>query len=928
MAEQIKLAEFSMDMEGVISEAEEYKETLDDLKEQRKQMKKDNETSSKAYVKLEASIKSVNKEYKDRLKVIQNSIDKTSNQTDRTKKLNTALEFQGTTIKELRDNNKALNKLRNSANIETEEGRKELARLNEKLDENNAKIKENVDAYTKQKINIGNYTDSVVDAYKEIKQQEKELTENISTLKKARSEVDKNSDEWVAYTLQINKSEKELDDLNAELDTQSETMDDTSDASDVLTEGLGELTGSEIAAGGAAELASGGFKGAMTAMAGFTRAALAFIATPVGAVLTAIALGFLAIRTAIRRSEDSLARWQKAIAPLKGALNELLDALTLVGDFMINSFIINIERAERALKSLNKYAEKVFRFLGMQDAADKMRDLRNAFEEASSEAKALAENEQRLREMTRSQIVMSAKLKAKQEGLRRDRDDELNSIQDRIKANKELGEVIEQQLKAELAQAHLAYTVAQQRILVQGGTTENLDARAEALARIYEIRGDINSREAEFVTNRANLLKEHRAKLKEQAQERIDHLNTELELMQANFGWQAKTLQDQLKQAQEVADEKLKILKEQLKSGLITQTEYQLNVLKIENEMEEKRANTAIEIARRQMEAEVELLQKKQTEEHYLNDEELQRLIGINNRKLEVEKQFQQKRLEQGLITEREYQAAIENKRNEIEEKNKQLRGQRAALEREEEQTLEMIRFQEEIAQMKARNANKFDIKMAQINEQYDNELAALNQKLKDEEISERVAAARKVQIEKERARAETKIRKAEHQAMVSSIAGALGAVANVVDENSATGKAIAVAQSLINVWQGLTSALATPWPASIAAWAQVAAMGFGAVDTIIGTEIPSASGKGNAGGGSGGGNPTRSNVPTSMGFETEGMLAENNATILNQLDANNLMGDLPEQVAQAVETGAHQGTQSGLVELSNNQDIAAQNEF
>src|SRR5690625_6938520 len=132
MAEQIKLAEFEMDMDGVIAEAEKYKRTLDELKQKRKEMKKSGETASKSYVQLEASIKATNKEYRDRLKIVQSGIEKADKQENRTKKLTAALDFQGTTIKELRDNNKALNKMRNSANIETEEGRKELAKLKDR----------------------------------------------------------------------------------------------------------------------------------------------------------------------------------------------------------------------------------------------------------------------------------------------------------------------------------------------------------------------------------------------------------------------------------------------------------------------------------------------------------------------------------------------------------------------------------------------------------------------------------------------------------------------------------------------------------------------------------------------------------------------------------------------------------------------------
>lgn len=67
------------------------------------------------------------------------------------------LDKQEISIAKLREENKKLTKERNDVNINSEEGRKRLKELNDQLDSNNKKIKENVDQYTKQKINIGDY---------------------------------------------------------------------------------------------------------------------------------------------------------------------------------------------------------------------------------------------------------------------------------------------------------------------------------------------------------------------------------------------------------------------------------------------------------------------------------------------------------------------------------------------------------------------------------------------------------------------------------------------------------------------------------------------------------------------------------------------------------------------------------------------------
>src|SRR5699024_11654005 len=102
------------------------------------------------------------------------------------------------------------------------------------------------------------------------------------------------------------------------------------------------------------------------------------------------------------------------------------------------------------------------------------------------------------------------------------KDDESRSIQERIKANKQLGQVIAIQQKSELEQAKLALREAKLRAEQDGETTENLDAIAEAKVRIFEINEEISCRQTEFVTNLATYMKDYCAIHKEQAHKVID----------------------------------------------------------------------------------------------------------------------------------------------------------------------------------------------------------------------------------------------------------------------------------------------------------------------------------------------------------------------------------------------------------------------
>jgi DNA repair exonuclease SbcCD ATPase subunit len=71
--------------------------------------------------------------------------------------LQTVLKQEVKTIKDAQEQNTKLRKARNLVNIETEEGKNKIQALNTVIDKNNTLIKQNSDALTKQKINIGNY---------------------------------------------------------------------------------------------------------------------------------------------------------------------------------------------------------------------------------------------------------------------------------------------------------------------------------------------------------------------------------------------------------------------------------------------------------------------------------------------------------------------------------------------------------------------------------------------------------------------------------------------------------------------------------------------------------------------------------------------------------------------------------------------------
>src|SRR5690606_20700105 len=100
----------------------EVKASIDQLKQEQKDLVKEGQGASEQYVQNAADLKTLNGVYNQHIKYLADASKETLDQTVRTEALNQVLEQEATTIKGLRDQNKILNDLRNSANLTTAEG--------------------------------------------------------------------------------------------------------------------------------------------------------------------------------------------------------------------------------------------------------------------------------------------------------------------------------------------------------------------------------------------------------------------------------------------------------------------------------------------------------------------------------------------------------------------------------------------------------------------------------------------------------------------------------------------------------------------------------------------------------------------------------------------------------------------------------------
>jgi hypothetical protein len=264
---KIVIAELELDIEQVLKSTSDLKKEIDRLKNTQKDLAASGQSTSQAFIQNEAVLKSLNSAYASNVKAVAESGKATATQANQTEMLNLALNQEVTSISEAREQNKLLNKLRNETNATTKEGQAQIAALNKKLDENNEFIKDNADAYLKQKINIGNYSESI-----------KEAAQSMNPLNGG-------------MTGFISRSQE---------------------------------------AGGVLPLVKNGLLGVITGIRGMIGASLAFIATPIGAIIAAVAVTLGILVSVFKTFQPVVDKAEQAVAAIGSVLNVVKNTILAV----------------------------------------------------------------------------------------------------------------------------------------------------------------------------------------------------------------------------------------------------------------------------------------------------------------------------------------------------------------------------------------------------------------------------------------------------------------------------------------------------------------------------------------------------------------------------------------------------------------------
>lgn len=316
---------------------------------------------------------------------------------------------------------------------------------------------------------------------------------------------------------------------------------------------IGKLGGTLSAIPGPIGKMAGGIGGATSAFKAFN------LTNPVGWITMLISL-LTSLTGKLKANKEMTELMAKASGALNGIISFfnkiIVDAVKSVSDFIgsIKSFPDLLKRVGDAVKenlinrleSFSVIGKAIVKILkgdlkeGFQQLADGMIQnvtgvekatgklasgigaIGKSIAEATKEGSQLAALEKRFEIANRNSQKLQLQYQYEAERLRQVRDDESLTMEQRVKANEDLGKVLQKQIKDESNIANLQIQIARMRIKQNGETKENLDELAEAETRLIDIKERIAGQESEQLVNINSLRREAEMIAKEEAKKQAE----------------------------------------------------------------------------------------------------------------------------------------------------------------------------------------------------------------------------------------------------------------------------------------------------------------------------------------------------------------------------------------------------------------------
>lgn len=295
-----------------------------------------------------------------------------------------------------------------------------------------------------------------------------------------------------------------------------------------------------------------------SAIGKMTKAALAFIATPLGMVLAAIAAGLAAVTSWFHRTEEGENALAVATATFGQVLNSLLDVVDKVGEWLYKAFtepkqalsdLVDFAKGQviNRLTAIGKAGEGLVKIFkgdlkeGLSDLANAQAQFLTGIEDAGKKASAwiddtnkkvkesvsLQERRNALEVKERNFLVERAQLQARLDKLRNNVYDSNLSETERVKSLKESLRLTDQIYDKEIEIAREKHAIIETQNSLSNSNKADLKAEKEAEAEIYNLQAQKESSKR-MMLRQTNSISNKLAK--EESQTAIDLLKKELDI--------------------------------------------------------------------------------------------------------------------------------------------------------------------------------------------------------------------------------------------------------------------------------------------------------------------------------------------------------------------------------------------------------------
>lgn len=773
MAEQIKIAELTINAGKLVTELKTTKTEIDRLKNAQKELKDAGKENTSAFIKNEAALKTANTTYRTQQKTLQQV-------TGATKELSNEMQREVKSLADAELNNKKLRQARANLNLTTDEGKKALKGINEKIDQNTDFMKENQDEQVQNKMNVGNYKDSILEATGA----QQAYTQGTKLMAVAQG----------VTNVVVGKSTGAMKLFRIAL----------------AGTGIGLLV-----------LALGSLISYLTStQEGIDK--VSSVLVPLKTVFDSV-LGV--IQKLGKSLFDAFSNPKKLISDIGTAIKEnLINRFTALSKIIESAMNMDWKGvADGVLQAGTGVENLTGKIKGAGDATSKF------FGDAITQGKEIDRITKELRKSEGDYMLKKEELNKVFEQQKKLAEDVNLSTSEReaavekaMKAQEEIRKITENRLKQE-------YRLLELKTLQNDTSDEEKNELKRKMAEIEKAIAEEAAKTTELQNKKNSIIKDGATKAMAARQKVLDDAiakqQEELDHYIASQGTKAKTLKEEVEIAKEVAKQKQEVLDAQLEAGKISQMAYDTEKLNIANDLAQKQTELAVDNAQREVQAYKDANASRLTDGQELTQEllnqEQKRLDDIAQK----ERDYHKERLEQGVINEQEYNDAI----NQVNLDNKASKDAVQATydEQEKQKKLDSIEWDKEMELLQA--SDKFERQQIQLDRSYQTQLAEAQRLGKDTTAIDAAYAEQSKQIEADKVNSK-----------MTMAAAALNNMITIFGKESAAGKAAATAMSLINTYQGITKALASaPPPYNFISAAAVGAAGFSAVKDINTTKQP-----------------------------------------------------------------------------------------